>query len=294
MENKNSLLGMTAALTANLIFGFSFIFSKLALSVAHPLIILSVRFTVSFLFLNLLLAIKLIKVSFRGKPIKKLILMSVAQPLCYFIFELYGINYVSSALSGVIISLVPVGVVCFSAMFLGEKPTARQYICALVSLVGICIVSILNNNGKKNSAIGVILLILAVISAVSFNFLSRSESKNFSAVERTYFMFFVAFLGFNLFAVALLNKNYIPELTKAISSSEFLLSIGYLAILSSVAAFILYNYSTGHITAIRSSSFSNIITVVSILAGTVFLKEMSVFELILCVPIILGVYGVNR
>ena len=294
MENKNSALGMAAAFAANLIFGFSFIFSKLALKAADPLIILSVRFTFSFLFLNILLALRLIKVDFSGKPIKKLILMSFAQPLLYFVFELYGMKFVSSALSGVIISLVPVGVVCFSAFFLNEKPTIRQYICAAVSLVGVCLVSLLNNNGNKNSVLGVVLLFAAVVCAVAFNLLSRNQSKTFSAIERTYFMFFVAFIGFNLIALTVLNKNYKAEMVRAFSSADFIIGVLYLSIISSVAAFILYNYSTTKITAIRSSSFSNIITVVSVLAGTVFLSEMSPYELLLCVPIILGVYGVNR
>ena len=46
-----------------------------------------------------------------------------------------------------------------------------------------------------------------------------------------------------------------------------------IAVLSSVAAFMLYNYSTSVISAVRSSSFSNIITVVTVLAGVLILKE---------------------
>ena len=54
MKNKNKFAGAAAALAANTIFGFSFIFSKMALSAAHPLIILSVRFTVAFIVMSLL------------------------------------------------------------------------------------------------------------------------------------------------------------------------------------------------------------------------------------------------
>ena len=46
MKNKNKFAGAAAALAANTIFGFSFIFSKMALGAAHPLIILSVRFKI--------------------------------------------------------------------------------------------------------------------------------------------------------------------------------------------------------------------------------------------------------
>lgn len=293
MKNKQQVFGMAAALLANLIFGFSFIFSKLALKSADPLIILSIRFTVAFLVLSLLIIFRIIKVNYKKKPIKKLLFMSIAQPLFYFVFELYGIKMVSSALSGIIISLVPVGVLIFSAVFLGEKPTKKQHVCTALSLIGVCVISIIMNDGVKNRFLGIILLIFAVASAVVFNILSRDISKDFSPFERTYFMFLIAFIGFNALAVSVLNKNYWGELTRAFSSTDFIIAVIYLAILSSICAFLLYNYSTTHITAIQSSSFSNIITVVSVFAGAVFLHEMSIIEILICVPIILGVYGVN-
>ena len=87
MNKNNSLLGSLAALFANIIFGFSFLFSKLALAVAHPLIILAVRFVAAFLILNLLWAMGFIKINFKGKPIGKLCLMALAQPLLYFIYS---------------------------------------------------------------------------------------------------------------------------------------------------------------------------------------------------------------
>lgn len=81
MKNKNKLIGAAAALAANTIFGFSFIFSKMALSAAHPLIILSVRFTVAFIVMSLLTLTGKFRLSLKGKPKKKLLIMALAQPL---------------------------------------------------------------------------------------------------------------------------------------------------------------------------------------------------------------------
>ena len=85
---KNKILASLAALIPNIIFGFSFLFSKTALAFAHPLIILAVRFTVAFLVLNIMWALRLVKLNFKGKKIGKILLMALAQPLLYFIFEL--------------------------------------------------------------------------------------------------------------------------------------------------------------------------------------------------------------
>lgn len=293
LKGKN-LSGILAALFANIIFGFSFIFSKLALSAAHPLIILAVRFTAAFLVLNLLLLTGKIKINLKGKPKLKLIIMGISQPLLYFVFELYGLSLVSSALSGVIIALVPVAVMLLAVVFLKEKPTIIQVICTAVSIGGVSAISILSNDNSKNYIWGVVLLFLAVICAAVFNVLSRGESARFSPFERTYVMFFLGFIGFNLMAIFALKGEYIPELLRAFSSYEFLIAILYLSVLSSLCAFLLYNYSTSKISAVQSSSFSNIITVVTVIAGAVILKEhFSLLEYIICAVIVLGVWGVN-
>lgn len=294
MKNKQ-LSGSLCALAANIIFGFSFLFSKVALDFAHPLIILAIRFTVAFAVLNILWFLKVIKLEFRGKPKKRILLMAVAQPLLYFIFELYGINSTSSAISGVIISLVPVAVLFLSTVFLKEKPTAPQILFSLLSLAAITAISILSDNGSKSSLIGILLLLGAVVCAAVFNILSRSESKHYSPFERTYMMFLVGTIGFNTIAAISLGGNYIAELTAAVSSPPLWGAIAYLSVFSSIAAFMLYNYSTTVISAVRSASFSNIITVVSVLAGILILREtLSIPQLVCCALIIIGVFGVNK
>ena len=294
MKNKNKLTGAAAALAANTIFGFSFIFSKMALSAAHPLIILSVRFTVAFIVMSLLTLTGKFRLSLKGKPKKKLLIMALAQPLFYFIFELYGLSLVSSALSGVIIALVPVAVMLLSALFLGEKPGLLQGVCTAVSLISVSVMSIISNDGKQNRISGILLLIAAVLCAAVFNILSRGESERFSPFERTWFMFSVSALGFNAAAIAVLRGRYISELITAAGSYSFWVAIFYLAVVSSVAAFLLYNYSTTLISATRAASFSNIITVVTVIAGVTILHEhFTPVQYILCAFIILGVWGVN-
>ncbi len=287
--------GSIAALIANVIFGFSFLFSKIALDYAHPLIILAVRFTVAFVVLNVLWWCGAVKLTLRGKPKKRLMLMAVAQPLLYFIAELYGIEYTSSAMSGIIISLVPVAVILLSTLFLKEKPTRTQLLFSALSLAAVVAISLLSNDGGYNHAIGILCLIAAVICAAVFNILSRSESAQFTPFERTYVMFLVGTVGFNVIAPAALGTTYLSELVAAVSQPMFWGAIGYLSIASSIMAFMLYNYATTNISTVRAASFSNLITVVSVLAGMVLLHEtMSIEQLVCCVLIIVGVFGVNR
>lgn len=294
MRNKSSASGAVCALVANIIFGFSFLFSKVALAVAHPLIILAVRFTVAFLVLNVLWAFKIIKINIKGKPKARLLLMAVMQPLLYFVFELYGINKTSSALSGVIISLVPVAVLLLSAVFLKEKPDIIQIIFTVVSIGGVAAISLISGNFTGDTAIGIVYLAFAVVCAAGFNILSRKTSEIYTAVERTYIMFLVGAIGFNVIALTVLGGSWFNELTAAVIIPEFWGAVCYLAIASSVLAFLCYNTATSKISAIKAASFSNLITVVSVFAGVVILKEeLNMLQIIICGIIIIGVFAVN-
>ena len=295
MKSKN-FLPMFCGITANVIFGFSFLFSKTALSTGvHPTVILAIRFFVSFLVRNILVLFGAVKVSFKNKPVGKILLMAIFQPVLYFIFELYGVNEVSSAVSGVILALVPVLVCVASSVFLKEKPTALQTVFTVISFLCVGGISIISEKGNGFSLLGLLLLILAVVCAAAFNILSRSTSSSFSAAERTYIMFAVGFAVFAVLPFFTMGSGYFGEVAKACLNPSIIISIIYLSVLSSVAAFLMYNYCTGKIGVVKASSYSNMITVISVPAGIIFLKEEVSFPVLsLCVIIMFCVYMVNK
>lgn len=292
---SKTLKATLAAITCNVIFGFSFLFAKVALEYAHPLIILSVRFTVAFAVMNLMWLTGIVKLNLKGKPKKYIFLMALAQPFLYFIFEMYGIDMTSSAISGVIISLVPVFVLIMSTVFLKEKPTLVQVLFSFLSLAAVVGISLMSNDNNTNHLLGILLLLGAVISGSAFDILSRKESGAYSPFERTYIMFLCGMTGFNITALCALGKDFLPLLKDAVVHPQFWGSMGYLAIISSIAAFMLLNYAIGIIGTVKNASFANLITVVSVLAGILILGEnLSAVQLMLCGIIIIGVIGVNK
>lgn len=292
---SKTLKATLAAIICNVIFGFSFLFTKIALRYADPLTILSVRFTLAFVVMTLMWLFKMVKLNLKGKPKKYILLMAFAQPFLYFIFELYGIELTSSALSGVIISLVPVFVLIMSSVFLKEKPTVGQVLFSLLSLAAVIGISLGSNDGNKNHFLGILLLMGAVIAGAAFDVMSRKESGAYSPFERTYIMTLFGMTGFNITAAAVHGKDFVPMLKQAVVHPQFWGSMGYLVVISSIAAFMLLNYAIGIIGAVKNSSFANLITVVSVIAGiTILEEELSPVQLILCAVIIIGVIGVNK
>lgn len=69
------------------------------------------------------------------------------------------------------------------------------------------------------------------------------------------------------------------------------MAIGYLAIFSSVIAFMLLTYGTDHVSVSEASIFANLITVISIIAGVVVLNEsFGMMQVIGAVIIVVSVY----
>lgn len=293
---KRIILPYVSAIITSLIFGLSFLFSKIALQNVSPLTLLGFRFLIASLLMTLLLIFKVIKVDYRNKPISSLLLLGTMQPVTYFLFETYGIKYSSSSEAGLMISLIPIVVTILSSLLLNEKTSISQIFSIIISISGVFIIVLMNNSSNTNSSfIGTILLFGAVISAGFFNILSRKLSRNFSPMELTYFMMTLGAVTFNFLSImnhlkfGTLNTYFL-----VLKNKNFVISIGYLGILSSIVAFLLINFTLSKIEASKSSIFANLSTIVSVVAGVIILKEaFHLYHLIGSLLILIGVWGTN-
>lgn len=279
------------ALLGYSIFGFSFLFSKIALDLVSPFVLLSIRFLAAFLVLNLLLLTGKMRLSLKGKPVKKLLLLGFTQPVLYFIFESYGISMTTAAFSGLMIGLAPVIGLIFGVVFLRETCTRFQVLCTVLSVIGVTMTS--TGGFGSVSPLGFALLLGAVTSAALFTILSRSTAPYFSAFERTYVMFALGSAVFTLIALAE-NRHNLTALAAPLSQPMFWVAILYLAVISSVCAFLLINYSLNYISAGRTLIFSNFATVISVLAGIFIMGDsFTPLQLLGVVIITVSVFGVS-
>ena len=301
-EKKLHGLSLLAAITADVIFGMSFMFSKLALAVAQPTVLLAFRFTVAVAAMTLVIAVnalvgklrgrKLFAFSLRGKPVYKLLLLGIVQPVAYFIFENYGILYTSSAVAGTIIAAVPVCCILMDVLVLHEKVTLKQVLCAVCAIGGVALISA--GGAVMVSALGMLFLLLTMLSDTLYYGISHSAAKLFTPFEMTYVMFVVGMVVF--IPVALLHAGGLtsPMILEPLQDGQFWLAVLYLGLLSSVMAYGLLNFANSHLSVSETSLFSNVTTVVSVLAGVVLLKEpFSVWQMLGVVIILVCVFVAN-
>ena len=101
-----------------------------------------------------------------------LLLLGLVQPVIYLLCENYGISMTSTSFSGIIIGTIPVFGLLGGRLFLKERISPRQCVCAAFSLLGVAMTTA--GGTISFSPLGVVLLFTAAISSVLFNVISRS------------------------------------------------------------------------------------------------------------------------
>lgn len=292
MQRKKANL---AALITYTIFGFSFLATRVALEGTNVSTLLAVRFSISVICMSALLLFGITKMSFRGKPVIKLLLLGLSQPVAYFIFETYGIQYTNSSFAGVIISLIPVSSTLMAMFFLKEKVAPRKFFWIFCSIAGVSLLSYLQGSSGSVQLMGIIFMLMAVLSASVFALLSKSISEQFSAFERSYIMMVMGCIAFVSYAAFDNGSNFGSAFIGALTDLHVLLPILYLSVGSSVIAFLLLNYAMSHLEIARATSYCNIEPVISLFAGVVFLSEpISIMHGVACALVVAGVYMVTK
>jgi len=115
------------------LFGLTFIFTRVVLARASVFTLLSWRFFTAFFTMTLLRVFGVFKISLKGLP-PSLFLIGLLYPVLYYTFESLGVAMTSAAESGVIISIFPVVSMALAAFFLKEKPSVLQMLSMILSL----------------------------------------------------------------------------------------------------------------------------------------------------------------
>lgn len=264
-----------AAILGNSFFGLSFLFSKVALERMEPFVLLSVRFIMAFVILNIVMLTGKIKIRLTGKPVHRIVLLGLVQPILYFTFENYGIKGTSTAFAGTLLAIVPVITLLAGVIFGKEIPLKQQIIGSVLSVIGVAMISMAQQKGSTE-IMGVVFLFCAVFSSVGYNLLMKNTADSFTSFERTYVMIALGSVFFTCFAMFRYGGD-ISLFLQPLIIPEVLGSVFYLAAFSSVGAFFLLNYAFSYLNLAQASIFTNLVSVVSIAAGIIFLGESFTF-----------------
>ncbi|AIS53270.1 hypothetical protein TKV_c21380 [Thermoanaerobacter kivui] len=297
MERIKSYYPYLAGIGMASIFGFSFMFTAMGLEVASPMELIAYRFLLAAFMITLLWVFGIIKLNYRGKNLWPLFLLSLSEPVVYFIFETYGVKYTSSSLSGLMIALIPVAVTALAAVFLKERPSLYQLLFILLSVTGVVFIIFMTGIESRNTSImGFLFLLGAVLSAAFYSILARKSSLEFSPIEITFVMMWLGAIAFNILnLIDRMSKGYsLSQYFSNLTNYKVLIPVLYLGILSSIVAYFLNNYALSKLPASQASVFANLTTVISIIAGITIRHEAFYwYHVIGAIMILIGVWGTN-
>jgi len=272
---------------AMIFWGFTFVAFKFAILSFRPISIVFFRLAVSifFLFGFALFFKRLNKIKRRDQ--KWFLLLALVEPFFYFLGEAYGLTMVTATVGAVIISTIPL-IVPFAAYYLfREKLTPMNYLGLVISFGGVLLVVLTRSGGLAADWKGVLLMFVAVLSAVSYTMVVKILADDYSPITITAYQ---SFYGLLMFTPLFLFME-IPHLDFSQVTSNSLLAVGYLGVFGSGICFILITIGIRELGAAKANIFGNLIPVVTAIVSFFILKEsMPLMKILGIFIVILGLF----
>lgn len=264
-----------AVLGAVLLWGASFSAMRAALADLHPWSVMWLRMVVALA--CILPMYRSIDLSmYRRGDWKLLIPAVILQPCLYFWFESAALGLTTSAQAGVISASVPLLVAVGAWVALREELTARTVWALLLSLAGVAVLSFSGQATETapSPLLGNALELGAMVCAAANMILIRFLGRRYGAWTLTVMQVVTGCLFFSPGALRLLD---VPTGT---FDTQLVLILLFLGAGVTLGAFSLYNWAITRMPAGTASAHINLIPVVAVTCGFLFLGEtMSMVQL---------------
>ena len=268
MENSKSV-GHLAALFTIMIWGTTFISTKVLLTDFKPVEILFFRFVMGFAALFLVCPHRMKGVERRQE------LTFVLAGLCgiclYYLLENIALTYTMASNVGVIISVAPFFTAVLSRLFLKSegKLRANFFIGFAVAMAGVALISFNGSRMELNPA-GDLLAVLAAFVWACYSILTRKISSfGYPVILTTRRTFFYGIL-FMIPAVFLLDFQMGLE---RFADATHLLNILYLGLGASALCFVTWNLAVKVLGAVKTSVYIYMVPVITVVTSVLALKE---------------------
>ncbi|PKP48409.1 MAG: EamA family transporter [Bacteroidetes bacterium HGW-Bacteroidetes-11] len=266
--------------------GLTFVWSKIALGYYEPITIIFIRLVISSAILALIVKLLGKQQKIDRNDHKWFFLLALTQPFFYFLGENYGLKYVSSTISSVIIATIPLFSPFAAFIFTREKTSIFSWLGILVSFAGILIM-ILNPDFSLNAdPKGIAFLFLAVFSAVIYSAFIKKLTDKYTSLTiiarqnllgAIYFLPLFLFFDFESFILV-------------VPTQSLILAILQLAVFGSCLAYIFFIMAVAKLGMVKANIFTNLIPVFTAVFSYFVLFE--IFNIQKISGIILVVMGI--
>ena len=224
------------------------------------------------------------------KQIIKIAIASFFGIVLYFVFENTGLKFTGASNASMIVAAVPIFTLILEARFFKMKITARIITSIILSIIGVYLVISVNGTLEFSSSTfkGNILIMGAMLSWVIYTVLNKSFSDKHSSLTLTSYQTFVSIFLFIPFII--------PEehAWRAMTLIPFL-TLLYLGICCSACAYFFYIYASKRLGPTVSSTYLNLIPVVTVISGYFVLDEkLALIQIGGMVLIMLSLFRISK
>lgn len=275
-----SLLTFCALALTTLFWGMSFVWIKTALLQFPTFTLTFLRYATGAL---LFAAIVLVRARrrktwphFSRRAHLRLAGLALLHPGIYFSCMTIAIHYCTASEASFKIATVPIVVLIFSAVFLGEAVTSGKLLGIVLSVVGVALLVAGGGSGVLGAGQSWLstgwkadaLLFCAVLCGAAYTVLARRLIRDHAPLDVSLLQFSYGSLYFLPFC---LWEQ--PAMNWAAVDGHGLVALACLAFLSSFVAFFCYNFALSRIDAVRASVFVNMCPLVAAIGAWQMLGE---------------------
>lgn len=267
MKNKTTI-GHLAALFTIIIWGTTFISTKILLNVFTPIEILFIRFLLGYIILWCVYPHHLSNVS------KQQEIYFIGAGLCgitlYYLFENIALTYTLASNVGVIISIAPFFTVIFACIFLKQKsPQIRFFIGFIIAIIGIYFISF-KQTGLQFNLVGDFLAMIASIIWAAYSTLTKKISSfGYNTIQSTRRTFFYGLL---FMIPVLLIMDFNVSLSQ-FAQPHILFNLLFLGLGASALCFVTWNIAVKILGSVKTSVYIYIVPVITAITSTLILDE---------------------
>jgi len=276
----------TIAFISMFFWGMSYVWSKIVFEVYSPLTTIFFRLLISSVVLFLFAFATGMLEPMQKKDRWLFFGSAFLNPFLYFVGENYGLSLVSASLSAIIVATIPLFAPFAAYYFFKERLKPVNVTGLIISFVGLLLIIINKDFGLNANPWGILLLFLAVFSAVFYIIVLKKLSLKYKPVTIITWQNMIGTLYFLPFFLFIDGGSFITIRPDFITVALLFM----LGIFASSVSYVLYTYVVKYLGVIKSSLYTNLIPVFTIIFSFYLLGEhFSMKKMLGMMVVIVGV-----
>jgi drug/metabolite transporter (DMT)-like permease len=281
-RGRHRVLGHVFAFTTCLVWGFTYVASKVLLNAGlDPFETMVIRFVIAYLALWLLRPRML---PFEGwRKELPFILCGIFGVTVYYLFEYYSLTFTSANYTGIITGTAPLMVALMMWAVYKERPKRLFVIGFFVAIFGITLITLGGGNGLEISLVGGLLAFGGTVSWAAYCAVLRKIDKKADTLLATRRIFFWALVTLALCAPVLgfdvSDVNF--------ASWDVIAALLMLGLIASALCYNFYNVATAWIGAVKTSAYIYFSPVVNAVGAFFILGEQLLLPGIIGIAVII-------